>query len=166
MTATLYWEDLQPGSVRDLGTTSVDADEIKAFARQYDPQPFHLDEEAARHSLFGRLAASGWQTAALCMRLTVDNFLRHTTSLGSPGLEGLKWLKPVYPGDRLALRHVILESRPMRKRPTTGLVRSRWELFNQDGDKVFEMEGWGIFGRRSPATAQELADFEAQRAAG
>lgn len=100
------------------------------------------------------------------MRLTVDNFLRHTTSLGSPGLEGLKWLKPVYPGDQLTLRHVILESRPMRKRPTTGLVRSRWDLFNQSGDKVFEMEGWGIFGRRAPATAQELADFEAQRAAG
>jgi len=164
MTATLHWEDLQPGSVRELGSTSVTAEEIKEFARKYDPQPFHVDEEAARDSIFGSLVASGWQTAALCMRLTVDQLLRHSTSQGSPGLEGLKWLKPVFPGDQLALRHSILEARPMRKRPQTGLVRSRWELFNQKGEKVFEMEGWGMFGRRMPATPEELAQFEAQRA--
>lgn len=164
MAITLYWEDLQPGSTRELGTTSVTVDEIKEFARKYDPQPFHVDEDAARDSIFGSLVASGWQTAALCMRLTVDNLLRYSTSQGSPGLEGLKWLKPVFPGDQLALRHSILEARPMRKRPRTGLVRSRWELFNQKGEKVFEMEGWGMFGRREAATAEELARFEAQRA--
>lgn len=153
MAVTLYWEDLQPGSVRDLGTTSVDAAQIKEFAGQYDPQPFHLDEEAGRQSLFGGLCASGWQTAALAMRLTVDNMLRHSSSQGSPGLESLKWLKPVYPGDRLNLRHTILESRPLKSRPDTGLVRSRWEMFNQDGDKVLEMEGYGMFGRRHPADA-------------
>lgn len=153
MAVTLYWEDLQPGSVRDLGTTSVDAAQIKEFAGKYDPQPFHLDEEAGRQSLFGGLCASGWQTAALAMRLTVDNMLRHSSSQGSPGLESLKWLKPVYPGDRLNLRHTILESRPLKSRPDTGLVRSRWEMFNQDGDKVLEMEGYGMFGRRQPADA-------------
>jgi acyl dehydratase len=155
--STTYWEDLQPGSVRELGTTSVNTEEIKEFAGRYDPQPFHLDEEAGRQSMFGGLCASGWQTCALAMRLTVDNLLKDSASLGSPGLECLKWLKPVYPGDQLVLRHTILESRPLRKRPTVGLVRSRWELFNQKGDKVLEMDGYGFFGRRHPATPEELA---------
>ena len=151
MPVTIFWEDLLPGSVRELGAISVTAEEIKEFAAKYDPQPFHLDEEAGRQSMFGALAASGWQTACLAMRLTVDNMLRHTASKGSPGLESLKWLKPVYPGDRLSLRHTILESRPLKSRPDTGLVRSRWEIFNLHGDKVLEMEGYGMFGRREPA---------------
>ena len=151
MAITLYWEDMQPGQVRELGTTSASVDEIKEFAAKYDPQPFHLDEEAAKDSHFGGLVASGWQTACLAMRLTVDNMMRNSSSQGSPGLESLKWLKPVYPGDRLSLRHTILESRPLKSRPDTGLVRSRWEMFNQQGDKVLEMEGYGMFGRRHPA---------------
>jgi len=157
----LHWEDFAPGSVRELGTTSVTADEIKEFAGRYDPQPFHLDEEAGQRSLFGGLCASGWQTCALAMRLTVDNMLKDSTSLGSPGLESLRWLKPVYPGDRLSLRHTILEARALRKRPDTGLVRARWEMFNQDGTKVLEMEGYGFFGRRAPATQAELAALDA-----
>jgi acyl dehydratase len=165
MPVTIWWEDLQPGSVRELGTTSVTKEEIQEFAAKYDPQPFHLDEEAGRRSMFGALAASGWQTCGLAMRLTVDNLLRHTDSKGSPGLESLKWLKPVYPGDLLSLRHTIVESRALRKRPDTGMVRARWELFNQHGDKVMEMEGYGFFGRRTPATAEELARIDAQRAA-
>jgi len=166
MAITLYWEDLQPGSVRELGTTSVTADEIKEFAGRYDPQPFHVDEEAGRRSLFGGLCASGWQTCALAMRLTVDHLLKDSASLGSPGLESLKWLKPVFPGDQLSLRHTTLESRALRKRPAVGMVRSRWELFNQDGDKVLEMDGYGFFGRRHPATPEELAAIDAERAAG
>src|SRR5438270_6639615 len=118
---------MTPGSTRELGTTSASADEIKEFAAKYDPQPFHLDEEAAKGSHFGGLVASGWQTACLAMRLTVDNMMRNSSSQGSPGLESLKWLKPVYPGDRLSLRHTILESRPLKSRPDSGLVRSRWE---------------------------------------
>ena len=161
----LYWEDLQPGSVRELGTTSVNVEEIKEFAGRYDPQPFHLDEEAGRRSLFGALCASGWQTCALAMRLTVDNMLRDSSSLGSPGLESLKWLKPVCPGDQLSLRHTITEARALRKRPDTGLVRSRWEMFNQNGDKVLEMDGYGFFGRRQPATLEELARLDGQRSA-
>jgi acyl dehydratase len=160
MAISIYWEDLQAGSVRELGTTSVTAEEVKEFAGKYDPQPFHLDEEAGKRSIFGALCASGWQTCALAMRLTVDHMLQHSSSQGSPGLESLKWLKPVYPGDVLSLRHTILEARAMRKRPDTGLVRSRWEMFNQKGDKVLEIEGYGMFGRRHPATPEELARLE------
>ena len=164
MAISIYWEDLHPGSVRELGTTTVDADEIKAFAGKFDPQPFHLDEEASRQSMFGGLCASGWHTCAMAMRLTVDGMLKHSSSLGSPVLESLKWLKPVYPGDVLSLRHTILDSRGLRKRPDTGMVRSRWEMFNQKGDKVLEMEGYGFFRRRHPATEEELARIEAGRA--
>jgi acyl dehydratase len=163
MAISIYWEDLEAGSVRELGTTSVTAEEIKAFATQFDPQPFHLDEEAGRQSLFGGLCASGWHTCAVVMRLTVDNMLKHSSSLGSPGLDSLKWLKPVYPGDVLSLRHTILESRALRKRPDTGLVRSRWDVSNQKGEPVLQMEGYGFFRRREAATEAELAQLDAQR---
>jgi len=155
-----YWEDLAPGSVRDLGTVTLSAEEIKTFARQFDPQPFHLDEAAAQRSIFGNLCASGWHTCALAMKLTVENFLHESSSMGSPGLESLRWLKPVYAGDTLRLQQTIVESRPLRTRPDTGLVRSRWEMFNQNGEKVMQMEGYGMFGRRHPATAQEMARLE------
>lgn len=151
MAIRYWWEDLQPGVVLELGTVSPDAEEIKHFAAQFDPQPFHLDEEAGRQSVFGGLCASGWHTCALAMRLTVDNFLRESSSMGSPGLESLKWLKPVYPGDTLALRHRVVESRPMNSRPDIGLVRSVWEMFNQRGEQVLHMEGYGMFRRRTPA---------------
>lgn len=157
MAISIYWEDLQAGSVRELGTTTVTAEEIKEFAGKYDPQPFHLDEEAGKQSLFGGLCASGWHTCALVMRLTVDNMLRHASSLGSPGLESLKWLKPVYPGDVLALRHTILQARALRKRADTGIVRSRWDVTNQRGEAVLQMEGYGFFRRRQAATHEELA---------
>jgi acyl dehydratase len=116
--------------------------------------------------MFGGLCASGWHTCGLVMRLTVDNLLRHTPSLGSPGLDSLKWLKPVFPGDVLSLRHTILEARPLRKRPEAGLVRSRWDVSNQKGELVLQMEGFGFFGRRHPATPEELAALDAARAAG
>ncbi|RYY68043.1 MAG: MaoC family dehydratase, partial [Comamonadaceae bacterium] len=134
-----YWEDLAPGSVRELGSVTVSAEEIKDFAKQFDPQPFHLDEGAGRRSIFGNLCASGWHTCALAMKLTVENFLTESSSMGSPGLENLRWLKPVYPGDTLHLRHTILESRPLRTRPDTGLVRSSWDMSNQHGDRVLQM---------------------------
>jgi acyl dehydratase len=153
MAIKYYWEDLTVGSVRDLGTASMTAAEIKDFASKFDPQPFHLDEEAARDSMFGALCASGWHTCAVAMGLTVRNFLLESASLGSPGLESLKWLKPVYPGDTLRLRHVILEARPLRSRPDVGMVRSRWEMCNQHGEPVMQMEGYGMFRRRHPASA-------------
>ncbi|WP_332816198.1 MaoC family dehydratase [Ramlibacter sp.] len=151
MAIRYYWEDLQPGRVLELGTVTPTAEQIKHFAAQFDPQPFHLDEEAGRQSVFGALCASGWHTCAMAMRLTVDNFLRESSSMGSPGLESLKWLKPVYPGDTLALKHRVLESRPMNSRPDLGLVRSVWEMFNQRGEQVLHMEGYGMFRRRTPA---------------
>ena len=158
---TYYWEDLAPGSVRDLGTVTMDAAEIREFAAKFDPQPFHLDEEAGKRSIFGGLCASGWHTCALAMRLTVTNFLHQSSSMGSPGLENLRWMKPVYPGDTLRLQHVILESRPLRTRPDVGLVRSRWEMFNQHGEQVLQMEGYGMFRRRQPASADEIDRAEA-----
>lgn len=147
-----YWEDMHPGDVRDLGTISPTREEIIAFASQFDPQPFHLDDEAAKASVFGALCASGWHTCSMAMRLMVTNFLHQAASLGSPGLENVKWLKPVLPGDILRLEHSIVETRPMSKRPDVGLVRTEWNMFNQHGDKVLHMEGWGMFRRRHPAT--------------
>jgi len=155
-----YWEDLKAGSVRDLGTVTVSAEEIKDFAQRFDPQPFHLDEAAGRDSIFGNLCASGWHTCSLAMKLTVENLLTESSSKGSPGVENLRWLKPVYPGDTLRLKHTILESRPLRTRPDTGLVRAGWEMFNQNGEKVLQMEGLGMFGRRHPATPEEIARLE------
>jgi acyl dehydratase len=157
MAIKYYWEDLTVGSVRELGSASLTVEEIKDFAAKFDPQPFHLDEEAARHSMFGALCASGWHTCAVAMGLTVRNFLLEAASLGSPGLESLKWLKPVYPGDTLRLRHVILESRPLRSRPDVGMVRSRWEMTNQNDEPVMQMEGYGMFRRRHPGASADSA---------
>ena len=148
-----YWEDLPVGRVLALGSVTVEREEVLAFARQYDPQPFHLDDEAAARSMFGRLSASGWHTCAMAMGLMVRNFLHESSSLGSPGLEQIKWLKPVYPGDTLSLRQRIVESRPMKSRPDVGLTRTLWEMFNQQGEQVLLMDGWGMFRRRHPAVA-------------
>jgi len=156
-TIKYYWEDLAPGSTRQLGSVSPTKEQILSFAGQFDPQPFHLDEAAAQASVFGSLCASGWHTCAMAMRLMVDNFLSEAASLGSPGLESLKWLKPVFPDDTLSLSHTILESRPMASRPDVGLVRTVWEMQNQHGDKVLHMEGWGMFRRRTPAPASPAA---------
>ena len=153
MTATTsplrqYWEDFPVGSVREFGNQTVTREAIIAFAREFDPQPFHVDEEAARKSLFGGLCASGWHTASMAMRMMCDAYLLESASLGSPGVENLKWLKPVYPGDTLRVRLQVLEARPMASRPHVGLVRSRWEVLNQRVETVLTMEGWGMFARR------------------
>lgn len=144
----IYWEDLQVGQVRQLGLIKPTREDIIAFAKQFDPQPFHLDDEAAKASVFGALCASGWHTCALAMRLMVTEFLCHTSSMGSPGLENIKWLKPVFPDDELRLQTTVLETKPMGKRPDIGMTRNLWEMFNQHGDKVLHMESWGMFRRR------------------
>jgi acyl dehydratase len=146
-----YWEDLTVGTLLELGSVTVERDEVLAFARQYDPQPFHQDDAAAAKSIFGRLSASGWHTCSMAMGLAVRNFLLQSTSLGSPGLEQIKWLKPVYPGDTLTLRQRIVESRPLKSRPDAGLIRTLWEMFNQNGEQVLLMDSYGMFGRRTPA---------------
>jgi len=144
----LYWEDMLPGQVRDLGSITPTREEIIAFATQFDPQPFHLDDEAAQASVFGAFCASGWHTCAMAMRLMVLHFLNGTSSLGSPGLENIKWMKPVFAGDTLRLQSTTTDVRPMSKRPDVGLVRNVWAMFNQHGEQVLHMEGWGMFRRR------------------
>ena len=148
-----YWEDFAVGQVRDLGTISPTREEIITFASQFDPQPFHLDDEAAKASVFGGLCASGWHTCSMAMRLMVTNFLHESSSLGSPGLENIQWRKPVFPGDVLRLQSTVLEVKPMSKRADVGMTRNHWEMFNQHGEKVLNMEGWGMFRRRTPAAA-------------
>lgn len=150
-TPSIFWEDFTPGSQRTFGAHTLTHEEIVRFAAQFDPQPFHLDEEAGRASLFGGLAASGWHTCSLVMRMMCDAYLLDASSLGSPGLEHIKWLAPVRPGDTLSVRMDVLEARPMKSRPQVGLVRSRWTALNQHGESVLSMEGWGMFGRRTPA---------------
>jgi acyl dehydratase len=144
----LYWEDFPVGQVREFGAMVVTREAVIDFARQFDPQPFHLDEEAARQSLFGGLCASGWHSCAMAMRMMCDDYLLEAASLGSPGIDELRWLKPVYPGDTLSLRHEVLQARVMESRPQVGLVRSSWQLRNQHLQPVLSMLGWGMFRRR------------------
>jgi acyl dehydratase len=146
-----YWEDFPVGQVREFGHYLVTREAVLDFARAFDPQPFHLDDAAAESSLFGRVVASGWHTCAIAMRMMCDAYLLESASLGSPGLESLKWLLPVYPGDTLRVRLTVLESRPLASRPEVGLVRSAWQVMNQDGATVLTMEGYGMFRRRAPS---------------
>jgi acyl dehydratase len=146
-----YWEDFPVGNVREFGAMPVTREAIIAFASEFDPQPFHLDDAAAEASLFGKLSASGWHTCAMTMRMTCDNYLLESSSLGSPGIDSLRWTKPVYPGDTLSVRLTVLETRPMASRPKVGLLLSKWEVLNQDREVVLTMQGWGMFGRRTPA---------------
>ena len=145
---TLYWEDFAPGTVREFGGHTLTREEIVRFAGEFDPQPFHLDEAAGRASLFGGLAASGWHTCARMMRMMCDAYLLDSASLGSPGLDAIRWLKPVLVGDTLSVRMEILEARPMNSRPTVGLVRARWTVLNQRGEAVLTTEGSNMFQRR------------------
>ena len=146
----LYWEDFVVGTVREFGRCEVSREAVLEFAGRFDPQPFHLDDEAAARSLFGRLAASGWHTAAMAMRMMCEGYLLDAASLGSPGIEKLSWPAPVYPGDVLGMRNTVLESRPLASRPEVGLVKSRNEVLNQHGQVVLSMEGFGFFRRRHP----------------
>jgi acyl dehydratase len=143
-----YFEDIQPGAVLELGSRTVSESEIIAFAREYDPQPFHIDKTAAERSIFGGLIASGWHTCSLTMRLLVDGFLCRAASLGSPGVEQIRWLRPVRPGDTLSARIVVLETRPSQSKPDRGAVRMRTEVSNQQGELVMTMESTGLIGRR------------------
>jgi acyl dehydratase len=144
----LAFEDLTPGRVFDLGSTVVDRDEMVAFARRFDPQPFHVDEDAAAASLFGGLAASGWFTAGLWMRLYVDAVLSRATSLGSPGGEEIAWPAPVFAGDELRATMEVLDARRSASRPGLGLVRLRARM-DRAGTDVFRSTFTGMFGTRS-----------------
>ncbi len=147
---TRYWEDFKVGEVEQIGDTVIGRDEMIEFARQYDPQPFHIDEAAAKQSMYGGLIASGWHTCAVVMRLMCDAYLAQSASVGSPGIDQLKWLKPVRPGDAISARRTTLETRPSKSKPDLGIVNNLWEVFNQKGEMVMSMQGYGMFRRRHP----------------
>ena len=144
----IYFEDFRVGQVIELGSCTVSKDEIIAFARKFDPQPFHIDEAAAERSIYGGLIASGWHTGSLFMRLLYDGLLSHAASMGSPGQDELRWIKPVRPGDTLSARGLVEELIPSRSKPDRGLIRTTYEVFNQDGDKVMIVRGLGMYGKR------------------
>ena len=153
MSYKYYWEDFYPGQVLEAGNISLSEEEIIEFAAKYDPQPFHTDLEKAKQSVFGGLIASGWQTASICMRLLCDRYILESASMGSPGVDEVRWVKPVRPGDSLHLKSTVLETRASASRPDMGMVRSRSELYNQHGELVMHMSGVGMFRRRGSKPA-------------
>jgi acyl dehydratase len=132
----MFFEDVVTGEAPVFGKYEVTKEEIFEFAAQFDPQPFHLDEDAAKETLLGGLSASGWHTAAISMRLLYDSFLVHVASMGSPGVDELKWLKPVRPGDRLSLHRNVLEKKESQSRPDLGIVQTQSDIFNQNDELV------------------------------
>jgi acyl dehydratase len=150
--ATRWFEDYRVGDVAEFGNYLVTETEIVGFATQYDPQAFHTDPEAAKGSIFGGLVASGWHTAAVMMRLLAEHHLSPESSLGSPGVDELRWTKPVRPGDRLRERVTVTEVVPSRSKPDRGVVKSFTELLNQDGDVVMTVRGMVMLRRRPEGT--------------
>ncbi len=148
--ARRYFEDFFEGLTVDLGTVEFTAAGIIEFARAYDPQPMHTDPDVARDSLYGGLIASGWHTAGAYMRMLVDSVIGQSESLGSPGIDNLRWLKPVRPGDTLRGRFTVVEAKLSRSRPEWGIVRSRGEMLNQDNEVVMQVEAVNFFGRKPP----------------
>ncbi|MBK9082339.1 MAG: MaoC family dehydratase [Rhizobiales bacterium] len=163
--SSIFFEDFRPGEVFSFGDREVTREEIVAFASAYDPQPFHLDEEAGRRSILGGLAASGWHSACLLMRLNCDHWLNETASLGGPGVEEMRWLKPVYPGDRLSVRRTVLEARASASRPALGIVGFLFEVANQRGDVVLTQKNAIMVGRRE-GPAPEPGAYDLPRGAG
>jgi acyl dehydratase len=145
-----YFEDYLPGAVYEYGYLTVSEAEILEFARQFDPQPIHIDHGFAATGPFGGVIASGWHTASLMMRLFVDHYLSRVASLASPGIDELRWPAPVRPGDQLRLRTTIVEARPSRSKPDRGLVRTRAELVNSGDRIVLDLVAMNLLGRREP----------------
>lgn len=143
-----YFEDYVPGSVYEYGDVTVTEAEILEFAGRFDPQPMHVDPAAAAEGAYGGLIASGWHTTALMMRLYADHYLSRVASLGSPGIDELRWPAPVRPGDRLRLRVEVQDARPSRSRPDRGLVRTHTELRNQRGETVLSLTAMNLLRRR------------------
>jgi acyl dehydratase len=145
-----WFEDYVPGAVHDLGSVVVDEQEVIAFARQFDPQFFHLDNERAKKSAFGGLIASGWHTASMVMRLIVEHYLSEVSSEGSPGIDQLRWLRPVRPGDQLSVRVTVLDARRSRSQPERGIIRSQIETLNQKGEIVMHLTSTIFIRCRNP----------------
>jgi acyl dehydratase len=147
----IYFEDVEVGAETEFGSYQVTREEVLEFARKYDPQPFHLSDEAAAQTHFGRLAASGWHTAAMTMAVIVKSFKeRPQAGLGSPGVDELRWLKPVYPGDTITVRGKIVEKTPSRSKPDIGTFRTETTVTNQDDVPVMRFTSIVLI-RRRPA---------------
>jgi len=150
----LYFEDFPVGEILEYGDCLVTAEAIVEFARQFDPQPFHLDDDAARGTQAGGLIASGWQTASLLMRMNCDEFVLRSASQGAPGVEEIKWIKPVRPGDRLRVRRTTLSARASRSRPEIGLVGFLFEVLDQHRETVMTQKNVAFIGRRAAEAAR------------
>lgn len=144
-----YFEDFYPGQEIDLGERSVSEEEIVAFAGQFDPQPFHVDRDAAQASIYGGVIASGWHTCSLMMRMVVDGLMASSSSMGSPGLDGVRWLRPLRAGDTIRVRYLTTQVKASNSKPDRGVVWSKWTATNQHGEEICTIEGMGMFGRRS-----------------
>lgn len=148
-----FFEDFEPGAITAFGGRTVSQDELIAFAREFDPQPMHTDPVAAKEGFTGGLIGSGWHSCSLLMRMIADDFILESSSMGSPGIDEVKWLKPVRPGDTLSGRRTVLEARASRSRPEMGLVRFCFDLLNQTGETVLSQTNWIMFGTRAGAAA-------------
>ena len=145
---TLTFEDFPTGRYGTFGPRHVTRDEILAFAAEFDPQPMHLDEEAASKSMLRGLSGSGWHLCSLMMRMMADGFITRAASLGSPGVDEIRWIKPVYAGDTLTATIQILEARPSSSKPDRGVVKTQWVAKNQKGETVCTVKGMGMYKRR------------------
>jgi acyl dehydratase len=146
----LHWEDFQPGAVAVYGPRLVTREEILAFAAEFDPQPMHLDEAAASATLLGGLGASGWHSCCLLMRMIADGFILDSSSMGGPGVEEVRWLKPLRPGTRIRIRSTVLESRASNSRPQMGLVKFLFEVVDDLDTTLTTLKTTIMFGRRQP----------------
>ena len=144
----LHWEDFTPGRVFEHGPRRISREEIVAFAAEFDPQPMHLDEEAARSTMLGGLAASGWHACGILMRMCADSFVLNSASMGAPGVDEVRWLLPIRPGDELTLRSTVLETRVSRSRSDMGFVKFLFEMFNQTGKPAMTLTTSLMMGRR------------------
>jgi acyl dehydratase len=155
--AKLYFEDFHVGDVAEYGDKLVTVEEIKEFASEFDPQPIHLDEEAAKASIVGGLCASGWHTCAMMMRIVADGFILNSSSMGAPGVEEIRWLVPVRPNDRLRIRTSVLETREPRSRPDFGFVRIKMDVVKSDDVVAMTSTSMMMFARRTPRATQTEA---------
>lgn len=145
-----YWEDFPVGETVEFGEKHVTKEEILEFASEFDPQPFHLDEEAAKQSILGGLCASGWHSCAMMMRMMCDGYILESASMGAPGVDEVRWKKPVYVDDVLRIRRTCVKSCASKSRPDMGLAKFRIEMLNRKDEVVMTSLGWAMYGRRHP----------------
>ena len=148
MSQFYYWEDFFKGQIIECGTMTISESQILEFASEYDPQRFHVSKTEAENTIFNGLIASGWQTGSFMMRMVCDSFMTNSSSIGSPGLESLKWIKPVRPGDTLKTVVEVLETRPLNSKPHLGMILSRWSCYNQKDELTTTLEAWNMFEKR------------------